>query len=105
MIDVRENIEIHQLGDDLMRFQAELRRELFDDDRRLDVNDFLRFGFRLRWRSLGRSIDTNTRNLRFFGRFNFRCGRRGLVDLSWRYGRFQRRADPRDRRENGRLLF
>ncbi len=41
LIDVRENIECHQLGDELMRFQTKLGRKLLHNDRRLDVNDFL----------------------------------------------------------------
>src|SRR5881397_1061805 len=47
LIDVRKNIECHQLGDELMRFQTKLSRKLLHNDRRLDVNDFLcrRLGF------------------------------------------------------------
>jgi hypothetical protein len=42
LIDVGENVERHQLSNELMRFEAELRCQLFHDDRRLNVNDLLR---------------------------------------------------------------
>ena len=39
-VRVGENVEvIHQLLDELEIFQPELRGQIFDDDRRLDVND------------------------------------------------------------------
>jgi hypothetical protein len=42
-IRVRKNIEVvHQLLDELEIFHAELLRQIFHDDRRFDVNDFLR---------------------------------------------------------------
>ena len=45
-IRVGENVVIiHQLLDELEIFQAQLRRQILDDDRRLDVNDFLRLVF------------------------------------------------------------
>ena len=52
LIDVRENLQRHQLGDELVRFQSKLRRQFLDDDRRLDVNDFL-LDFRFRGRNGG----------------------------------------------------
>ena len=45
LVDVRENVKRHQLGDELVRLQAELDRQLLHDDRRLDVDDLLRLGF------------------------------------------------------------
>ena len=50
LIDVRENIEVHQLGDELVRFQTKLDRKLLHDDRRLDMDDLLRGGVRSRLR-------------------------------------------------------
>ncbi len=39
-VRIRENVEVvHQLLDELEILQTELRREILDDDRRLDVND------------------------------------------------------------------
>ena len=61
LVDVRENIESHQLGDELVRFQAELRGQLLDDDRRLDVNDFLRFRLRFGRKSGGGSLRGSNR--------------------------------------------
>ena len=46
LIDVRENVEVHQLGDELVRLQTKLDRKLLHDDRRLDMNDVLRGSFR-----------------------------------------------------------
>ena len=40
LVLVREDVEVvHQLLDELEIFQPELRRQILDDDRRLDVND------------------------------------------------------------------
>ena len=36
LVDVGENVDLHQLGDELMRLQAKLRGQFLDDDRRLD---------------------------------------------------------------------
>ena len=51
-VRIRENVEVvHQLLDELEIFQPELRRQILDDDRRLDVNDLasiLGFGFDFR---------------------------------------------------------
>ena len=94
LIDVRENIEVHQLGDELVRFQTKLGRELLHNNRRLDVNDVLRgrFGFGSSRFNCGRSIGRRCR-LRGFRFFRGRC--RG----------FQRGANSRDRRQNCGFLF
>ncbi len=51
-VRIRKDVEVvHQLFDELEIFQAELRREILDDDRRLDVNNLasiLGFGFDFR---------------------------------------------------------
>ena len=94
LIDVRENIEVHQLGDELVRFQAKLGRELLHNNRRLDVNDVLRgrFGFGSSRFNCGRSI----------GR---RCRLRGFRFFRGRGRGFQRGANSRDRRQNCGFLF
>ena len=93
LIDVRENVKRHQLGNELVGFQTELDRELLHNNWRFDVNDVLRsrFGF-------GSSCFS------FF-----------LVDCrSWlRFSSLRRRrswslercANPRDRRQHRRFLF
>ena len=84
LIDVRENVQRHQLRDELVRFEAKLRRQFLDDDWRLDVNDFL---FRL---GLDRRLFRNG-----FGRS--RGWRRGRRD--WREDRAGR-LETGDRRKN-----
>ena len=45
LVRVGENVVvIHQLLDELEILHAQLLRQILDDDRRLDVNDFLRLG-------------------------------------------------------------
>ena len=58
LIEVGENIDVHQLCDELMRFQSEIRGELFNDDRRLDVNDVLSACFHRFSRSRQRAAAT-----------------------------------------------
>ena len=72
LIDVREDVERHQFGDELMRFQTELDRELLHNDRRLDVNDVLRrrFGFG-RSRFNGRAVGCRSCRLGGLRRFRF----------------------------------
>ena len=58
LVRVRENVEVvHQLLDELEIFQAELRRQILDDDRRLDVNDLAAIlGFGFDFRGFGRPL-------------------------------------------------
>ncbi len=89
-VRVGENVEVvHQLFDELEIFQAELGREILDDDRRLDVNDLaavLGFGFDL---------------ARFFRVVGGGGWRRRLVVHRFGHGRC--RADAGNRRENRAL--
>ena len=40
LVDRRENVQLHQIADELERLHIQRRREIADDDRRLDVDDF-----------------------------------------------------------------
>ena len=64
LIDVGKNVEAHQLGNQLMRFQSKLCRQLLHNDRRLDVNDIFRLGFLF----FGRN---SRRRFRFGNRFRW----------------------------------
>lgn len=75
-----------------MRLQAKLRRQFLDDDRRLDVNDFL-FRFRLGRRRFGSRLNCCD------GRFRFGCGRR-----DWCRQR-TRRFETRNRWKNGGAFY
>ena len=100
LIDVRENVERHQLGDELVRFQTELRRELLHDDRRLDVNDVLRPALPLRGAAAAcaPSVAAVAAGAGAgSGAFGF-GGRRSA-------GGCERCANPRNWRKNGRFLF
>src|SRR5437016_440505 len=57
----RENIKLHQLSNEHVSLQSELCRELPDDDRWLNVDDFLWFHFRLDGHQGGRSIGPGSR--------------------------------------------
>ena len=77
-VRIRENVEVvHQLFDELEIFQPELRREILDDDRRLDVNDLASvFGFGFDFRGFVRPLKRQGRRVA-----SSRAGRR------WRFSR------------------
>ena len=70
LVDVDENLHVHQVADDLKRLHIHRHREIADDDRWLDVDDFflaLRFavfGSRAIDRRRGRGFRGRRRSLR-----------------------------------------
>ena len=118
LVLVRENIQLHQLLDQNVVLDPELRGQIAHDDRRLDVNDLLRLDFRgwfrcrcdwfrrsfnwRRFRLLQRmrrnQIHHGGRRRSHDGRLGFSCFWRS--DWCWRS-----RANTRDRRQKRSALF
>ncbi len=89
-VGIRENVEVvHQLADELEILQPELRREILDDDRRLDVNDLAAV--------LGFGLDFGV------GRAGWSGGRYFNRRLARRLWRSRGRTDAGNRRKNGAL--
>ena len=95
LVDVGENVKVHQLGNELMSFQSQFDGQLAHDNGRFDMDDVLRLFLRAGGNGLRfRRGDGCFRHRLGFGRFR-RPGRD--------YRRLERSANAGNRRKNGGL--